>query len=263
VQVAVKNMKRYPIERKTLSEQVAERLELEIREGVYQTGDQLPPERKLMEQFGVGRPAIREALFYLQKLGFVAIRNGTRPRVIKPTVDSAIPRISTALRATIDDPQGQRDLQNARVLFEVAVCREVAQRATAQDVQKLREALEANGRTVGNEPEFKRSDNAFHAALAEATQNPLVSAVHDALATLLDDRRAQALQQPGEDKVAYRFHNEIFAAIANGDADEAEDAMRRHLDHHYGTFRTIKQNGPQPTSTDSRHEPMSKEGRSG
>lgn len=254
-------MKRYHIERKTLSEQVAEQLERGIREGVYQTGDQLPPERELMEQFGVGRPAIREALFYLQKLGFIAIRNGTRPRVIKPTVEAASPRISRALRAAIDDPEGQNDLQDARVLFEVAVCREVAQRASAADIRNLRDALDANRRNIGNEAEFKQSDNSFHAALAEATHNPLVSAVHDALATLLDDRRAQALQQPGEDAVAFQFHQEIVAAIADRDPGAAEDAMRRHLDHHYGTFRTIKQKGPQPDRSGGPQQTNVEEGR--
>ena len=60
-------MSRFRVERKTLSEQVAEQLEAEILEGRLGENDQLPSERELMEQFGVGRPAVREALFYLQQ----------------------------------------------------------------------------------------------------------------------------------------------------------------------------------------------------
>src|SRR6056297_2550753 len=126
-------MKTYKIERKTLSEQVAERLEQDIRDGHYQAGDQLPSEREMMEQFGVGRPAVREALFYLQKLGFVAINSGTRPRVIKPTFDAVVPRLSGVVHQLLEDPNGQTSLQDARVLFEVAVARDAARNGTSAD----------------------------------------------------------------------------------------------------------------------------------
>ena len=242
-------MKKYTIERKTLSDQVAERLEQEIRDGRYKGGDKLPAERELMEQFGVGRPAIREALFYLQKLGFLAINNGTRPRVIKPTLDVAIPRLSGVVREALEDPDGQTTLQEARVLFEVVVCRHAAQSSTEADLQALRAALNANGETIGEEPAFKRSDVGFHAALAEITGNPIVTAVHEALATLLDDQRAQVLHQPGIDKIAFQFHCEIVDAIAARDPDWAEDAMRRHLEYHYGTYRSLKESGPQVGTT--------------
>lgn len=238
-------MKTYKIERKTLSEQVAERLEQDIRDGHYKSGDKLPAERELMEQFGVGRPAIREALFYLQKLGFVAISSGTRPRVIKPTLDTVLPRLSGAVRSLLEDPDGQTSLQDARVLFEVAIARHATEHGTPADHQVLREALETNLRTIGDEPAFKRSDVAFHAALARVTGNPIIMAVHDALSTLLDDRRAHVLQRPGEDKVASEAHREIVEAIESGDPDTAEDAMRRHLEHHYGTYRTLKEGRPE------------------
>ncbi|WP_119166650.1 FCD domain-containing protein [Algihabitans albus] len=233
-------MKKYKIERRTLSEQVAERLEKEIRDGHYKAGDTMPSERELMEQFGVGRPAIREALFYLQKLGFIAIHSGTRPRVIKPTFDAVIPRLSGALRGLLEEPDGQTALQEARVLFEVAVARTAAESATKADLRRLDEALAANRSAMGDEAAFKLSDVAFHAALAQATGNPIVVALHETLAMLLDDRRALVLQRPGEDEAAYRAHCTIVQAVAAGSPDQAEAAMREHLQHHYGTYRDLK-----------------------
>lgn len=226
------------IERRTLSDQVAERLERDIREGRYAAGDRLPPERALMAEFGVGRPAVREALFYLQKIGFVAIANGARARVIRPGLDDVALRLASALRGTLDD---QTALQAARVMFEVALAREAAARATPADVAALETALEANRRTLGDERGFKRSDVAFHAALAAVAANPVVAAAHDALATLLDDRRAEALQRPGEDAAALGAHRAIAAAVAARDPDAAEAAMRRHLAHHYGSFRRLRE----------------------
>jgi DNA-binding FadR family transcriptional regulator len=49
------------IRRRKIYEDVAGRLEGLIHEGRYRPGDQLPSERELMQMFGVGRPAVREA----------------------------------------------------------------------------------------------------------------------------------------------------------------------------------------------------------
>ena len=50
-----------PIQRRKISHEVMDRLLQRIRNGEWGPGDQLPSERELMETYGVGRPAIREA----------------------------------------------------------------------------------------------------------------------------------------------------------------------------------------------------------
>ena len=74
-----------PIRRRKLYEEVVVRLEAMIHEGELNPGDLLPSERELMLHFGVGRPAIREALFALHRMGLVIVANGERPRVSSPT----------------------------------------------------------------------------------------------------------------------------------------------------------------------------------
>lgn len=113
--------------------------------------------------------------------------------------------------------------------------------ASDLDIDKLRQALEDNRQALGDEARFKRSDNDFHGALASIARNPIFSAAHEALSEWLDDRRAQALQRDGEDHAALQAHTEIVEAIASGDPDAAEAAMRRHLDRHYGTYRQLKE----------------------
>ena len=87
------------VRRRKLYEEVADQLERMIHDGEYAPRDQLPSERELMRQFGVGRPAIREALFHLRKMGLVEIRSGERARVTQPTPDSSSMRLP-APRAT-------------------------------------------------------------------------------------------------------------------------------------------------------------------
>ena len=69
------------IDRRKLFEQVAAHLEREILEGKINPGDRLPPERDLQIRFGVGRPAIREALITLRRAGLIELGNGVPARV--------------------------------------------------------------------------------------------------------------------------------------------------------------------------------------
>lgn len=233
-------MPRYRIERKTLSEQVAEQLEAEIFEGRLGENDQLPSERELMDQFGVGRPAVREALFYLQQLGLIAINSGTRARVIRPTAEAMMARLSGVTRQLLSKPDGQQNFQEARALFEISLARYAAHYAGEEDLVRLRGALQGNHDAVGDEARFKRSDNDFHGVLASIARNPIFDAIHVGLSEWLDDRRAQVLQQQGEDKAALEAHIEIVNAIESRDPDAAESAMRRHLDRHYCTYMQLK-----------------------
>ncbi|MDR9437976.1 MAG: transcriptional regulator NanR [Halomonas sp.] len=233
-------MSRYRIERKTLSEQVAEQLEADILEGRLGENDQLPSERELMEQFGVGRPAVREALFYLQQLGLIAINSGTRARVIRPTAEAVMARLSGVTRQLLSKPDGQQYFQEARALFEISLARYAACYAGEEDLARLRGALQENHDAVGDEARFKRSDNDFHGVLASIARNPIFDAIHVALSEWLDDRRAQVLQQKDEDKAALEAHIAIVEAIESRDPDAAEAAVRRHLDRHYGTYMQLK-----------------------
>ncbi|SFU72150.1 transcriptional regulator NanR [Halomonas korlensis] len=233
-------MSRYQVERKTLSEQVAEQLEAEILEGRLSENAQLPSERELMEQFGVGRPAVREALFYLQRLGLIAINSGTRARVIRPTAEAVMARLSGVTRQLLSKPAGQQYFQEARAMFEISLARYAAVNASEEDLQRLRDALQDNRDAIGDEARFKRSDNVFHGVLASIGRNPIFDAIHVALSEWLDDRRAQVLQQQDEDKAATAAHTELVKAIESRDPDAAEAAMRRHLDRHYGTYMQLK-----------------------
>ena len=65
------------LKRSRLFEQIAEIIEQRIRSQQSAPGDELPSERDLMKEFGVGRTAVREALFHLQRMGLVELRPET------------------------------------------------------------------------------------------------------------------------------------------------------------------------------------------
>lgn len=218
------------IRRRKLYEEVADQLERSIQDGDYAPADQLPSERDLMRQFSVGRPAVREALFHLRKMGLVEVRSGERARVTRPTPRVVLDALSGTARHMLAAPGGVRDFQSARIFFEVGLVRHAARNATEEDLADFETALEKNRQSLGDLKRFERTDVAFHYVLAVIPRNPIFTAMHAAFAEWLLEQRRTTLA-PGEDVKAHQAHRKIFEAVALRDPDRSEEAMREHLEY--------------------------------
>ncbi len=218
------------VRRRKLYEEVADQLERLIQDGDYSPADQLPSERELMRQFGVGRPAIREALFHLGKMGLIEVRSGERARVTRPTPEFVIGALSGTARHMLASPGGIRDFQAARLFFETGLARHAALHATKDDLAEFEAKLEENRQSIGDLRRFQRTDVEFHYVLALVSRNPIFTAIHDALAEWLLEQRRTTLA-PGQYEITYDAHRKIFEAVASRDPDRAEAAMREHLEY--------------------------------
>jgi len=220
-----------PIKRTRVSDQIVERLEAQIRTGAYPIGETLPSERELMRRYGVGRPAVREALFTLSKRGIIEIRSGMKPRVCAPDASVVLDDLSSVAKFFLVQPEGIANFQQLREYLEVALVRDAARDATPEDIERLRQALAANKATISDREAFIETDIAFHFVLAERTGNPIITAIHTAMARWLYEQRVVALRVPGIEPISYSEHEAIFRAVAMHDPDAAEKAMRDHLQH--------------------------------
>lgn len=218
------------VRKRRLSEDVADHLERMIREGAFAEDGRLPSERDLMRQFGVGRPSVREALLHLSKMGLVEVGSGERARVTSPTPQFVIDALAGPARHMIAAPGGIQNFQSARMFFETGLARHAARHATEADLAALAAALETNRQSIGDLDRFQQTDVDFHYVLAVIARNPIFAAIHAALADWLLDQRRRTLA-PGEDAKAYAAHAAIHEAIAAGDPDRAERAMREHLEY--------------------------------
>jgi GntR family transcriptional repressor for pyruvate dehydrogenase complex len=218
------------IDRRKLFEQVAAHIERQILDGTLKAGDRLPPERDLQARFGVGRPAIREALISLQKAGLLELSNGAPARVAMPTASGILAASVPAVLQILSTPEGQGHFQGVRLFFETGLARQAATTATADDLTKLRAALEANCNAIGDRVRFIETDVAFHFVLAEMTRNPVFTALHDAISEWLRSQRVVTLEVSGQEHIACAAHRAIYEAIAGRDPDAAEAAMRQHLE---------------------------------
>jgi GntR family transcriptional repressor for pyruvate dehydrogenase complex len=210
-------------------EEIAEHVELQILSDRLGEGGRLPSERELMEQFGVGRSTVREALFSLQRMGLVEVTSGAPARITRPTAESIIEALAGAARHFLATPVGVRHFQHARLLFEVALVRDVAMQADDAKIAKLATALDANRRSIGHQTDFLQTDFDFHKTLAEITENPILTSVNVALNDWLGKQREMSVRGGAKQSNAYAQHAAIFDAIAARDPLRAQQAMEAHL----------------------------------
>lgn len=219
-----------PIVRKKLSDEVAERLLDEIESGRWAVGDKLPPERSLMEEYGVGRPSVREAMQRLASMGLVEISHGERATVKALDARNMLGQIDrTARHLLISSPQALDHLKEARLMFEAGMVRAAAQKATAKEIAGLESCVARLEQSVGSPVEFVRADIDFHIAIAAVSGNAIYTAVSEAMLGWLAEFHQELLRVPGAEQVTIREHKRILKQIAAHDAPRAERAMREHL----------------------------------
>jgi DNA-binding FadR family transcriptional regulator len=228
-------IKRETLPRRRISDEVSERLEQRIQLGEFGPGDLLPPERDLMDQYGVGRPAVREALFTLRKMGLVEVASGRRARVAQPTPEVLMGELAGAVRHYLANPEHIRHFHRVRALLEIALAREAARNASDEDLVTLRTALDANLAAIGDRDTFIETAMVFHFTLARISHNPIVAAIQDAMITWLQAHQDPALLVT---QASYQGHEAIYAAVAARDPDQAEQVMREHLELVVGHYRT-------------------------
>ena len=117
--------------RQTLSQAVSAAVLDRIRSGEFGPGDRLPTEKSLMQEYGVGRNSVREAVQALVTLGLVDVRPGRGATVIGIESDAVMDAetISVLLKEEAVD-----DLYAFRRLLEVEIASRAAVAATPRDL---------------------------------------------------------------------------------------------------------------------------------
>lgn len=228
-----------PIVRRKLGQEVQERLLSDIRAGTYPVGTLLPSERELMAQLGVGRPAVREGLQALERMGLISIVHGEGARVKPLSAESVISQISqTAVHLLAGNSELLEHLKEARLAFEVAMARAAAMRATEEDIAMLRSALDEHRASLGDTARFVETDMAFHRAIASVSGNPVYMAVSQALLQWLQNFYEDVVRSPsGTEKVTLDEHTRLFDCIARHDPAGVEQAVRDHLTRAHELYR--------------------------
>ena len=213
-------------------DRIAKDLQEQIVQGKLSPGKRLPSERGLCSLFGVGRTTIREALKSLAVRGLVT--RSARGAIVADA--ESIHHLSDADLAGLAAQTSIRQLFEVRKLMEVRVAGWAALRATADDIDAMRLAIEAD---IARDTTAGNPSRMFHDALARAAHNPALVQVYESGRSiffrlpfywkLFDDEQVRSVRA-ARHELARRWHEHILNAIAEHDAAEAEGAMFQHLD---------------------------------
>ncbi len=211
-----------------LADQVAATLETEIRAGRLAEGEKLPTEQSLVQQFGVSRTVVREAISRLRSLGLVDARQGSGMFVIKPDFEPLQfdPQTSASIEAVLQIVEVRRAL-------EAEVADLAAQRRQPADVAAIRQTLLSIDEAVAAGRDGVAEDVAFHRAIAQAAGNPFLIRTLDYLSQFLQDAtrvtRANEARNARFSAEVLEEHQALLAAIEAGDAPAARAAAARHM----------------------------------
>lgn len=213
-----------PIRRLKVADSVAERLEELISGGRYATGQRLPSERVLAEQFGVGRSSMREALRMVESAGLVRTDHGVGIFVVRTSRNVGDPSSLVLL-----DDVTVRDLFEVRVSLERDAAAHASRRRLDDHLGKLDALLSVMRRRSVTNDEFVRWDADLHQAIAEATRNPLYLRLMETLRPMFISYSTAVIGLPGRRMRAQEGHEEIVDAIRTRRARDAGAAAVRHI----------------------------------
>jgi DNA-binding GntR family transcriptional regulator len=202
-----------PLQRRTLHDEVVERVRALIVEGRLAPGSRIH-ETELGKALGVSRTPLREALKVLASEALIELIPG-RGAVVK--------------RLTRQDV---RDMLDVLVALETMGGRLACRNASDDDIAKLRSlhdemmALYA----AGNRLEYYWRNQAIHAGLAQLSGNVLLASLHQMIAARLKRIRFIGNEEPDKWAGAVAEHEQMIAALEARDEVALAEVIRRHLD---------------------------------
>jgi GntR family transcriptional regulator, transcriptional repressor for pyruvate dehydrogenase complex len=210
-----------------IAESIARKILQDIQRNHLEPGSMLPPESVMVEQFGVGRGSLREALRILEVNGLVTLKPGPRGGPVVAAHDAGnFGQMMTlhlqSLGATY------RQLLEARVEHEVVLARKAAEQPGDAAGNLVRISMDPNEPGTGDQ-EYASATSSFHRAVGKASGNPVLALAADSIYAIWSVRVTEVLYPTDERPHVIQQHEAITRAIEKRDPRRAEGLMREHM----------------------------------
>jgi GntR family transcriptional regulator, transcriptional repressor for pyruvate dehydrogenase complex len=215
-----------PIKQVRLSDEIVEQLKQSIMLGRFKTGDKLPSERELSDEFQVSRVAVREALKSLKDLGFIVTRQGaTGGAYVRDLSFEHL--VNAFLDLFLSEKLSIPELYEVRIYIEPEVARLAALNVTPDYREQLEAALEAENVPFTNLLEDVDRKTAVHFILAEMCGNRFFEALERSLMGLTR-QVVEIIRPEPPDLHPVGMHRPVVEAVLSGNPEAAAAAMRAH-----------------------------------
>jgi GntR family transcriptional regulator, transcriptional repressor for pyruvate dehydrogenase complex len=220
------------VPRTSLSDHIIEQMTDLISRGALKTGERIPSEKDLCQQFGVGRTSVREALRSLSAMGILETRVGEGTFVAK---DGGRAMERSFHWGLLMNPKTVEDLVETRLMLESQTAFLAAARAKPEDLDHAQEAIRKMEASLADPQQYLEHDLQFHMIIARATQNSILQHLLNTTRGYLQAWIAKTLSGVSGDISAKRArlsitqHKRVVRALRTKDSDGARQAMMEHI----------------------------------
>ncbi|MGA2632081.1 MAG: FadR/GntR family transcriptional regulator [Terriglobia bacterium] len=217
--------------RDTLTERTVQQLIGWLRDGTLKPGGKLPSQSELVQQLGISRTGVREALQVLAALTLIEIRPGLGCFVKTVTTEYII---NADVLAILLEKEAILEVIEARKILEAGTMALATERAGEQDFWLMEDALNRIEKALQRGESVARIAPEFHIAVAEATHNPVLAKLVTSFNGLMA-KAGQLVEATVEDMAAFKqheleSHRELYEVIRQGDPSKATQAMIDHIE---------------------------------
>ena len=230
--MSIDNMNAAPINKRSLSAQIADQLQHAIEQGDLKANDRLPNEETLAERYQVSRATIREALKRLAAKKLIASKRGPAGGsfVLPPDIAALGDNLRSSATLLVGlEAVSVSQMMQVRTEFESVCCRLAATSATDANIKELKEALGHQANPDLSDEEFCAADVRFHRLISDAAQNPMLSYMMYGVIEALQPVANLATYRDRERSVILSQHRLLLAALQHKDADEAVKVLHEQM----------------------------------
>jgi DNA-binding FadR family transcriptional regulator len=202
--------------KKSLAEEIADKLREQITNGKYKVNDKLPTEPELMAEFGVGRSSVREATKSLVQSGILRSQQGAGTFVERTETNPE------PIEARLKRARAQ-DIDEVRQLLEMKIAEKSAINRSQKDIILMKGHLENRKKhaDAGRLKECIEADIQFHVAIAEASKNEILSDLYKATAVHLKQWFTEIYQDTSSFIETQHLHEQLLRNIQDCDSKQA------------------------------------------
>lgn len=218
------------IQNKRIFEVIATQVRDAILNGTLKPGDKLPSEIELAESFGVGRPAVREALRTLEIAGLVTVQHGREggAYIQNRGMEAVKDNLSNLLRF---GNISLGHMTEARLFMETLMFDIMAKKITPKHIKGLRQCVSRTEELLrlGREEEKIAENFRFHTLLASITQNPFIVLNVSTLLDLMRYFLAEIKPTKQISRNTIEAHARIVDLLEAGDLEGAKKVNAKHI----------------------------------
>jgi len=208
-------------------EEIALTIKESIFKGILKSGDRLPSETELANQFNVNRHTIREALRVLELSGFISIETGVSGGIVKNNIDIAISNLY--LDALQMEDITADEFTAARMSIEKIILNDAIDNAEDEDIKNLQENLAKAKDLIAKKKVATSMNFEFHSLLAKASKNKVFIILEKTINTIMFDLRSRSVLDFKTTKAAVQVHEKLLDAIIRRDRKKAISLMEKHV----------------------------------